>query len=80
MKQTVSGFDDRDPVDDGLGIFLTRAACGRVWGHAGEILNYGTDVRASDDGSRVAVVSVRDPQPYDPDTSVLPCRPRGNPR
>jgi len=75
MKQTVSGFDGRDPVDDGLGIVLPRAACGRFWGHTGEILNYRTGVRASDDGSRVAVISARDPQPDEPDSSALLCRP-----
>jgi D-alanyl-D-alanine carboxypeptidase len=43
----------------GLGIFSTKLACGRFWGHDGGILDYGTLVRAGDDGGRIAVVSVR---------------------
>src|SRR4051794_448411 len=74
MKRTVDGLDGRYPVDDGLGIFLTRTPCGRFWGHSGEILNYGTLVDASDDGSRVAVISVRDAPPQRPDISQLLCR------
>ena len=52
MKQTVQN-------GDGLGIFATDAGCGRAWGHSGEILDYQTYVEASEDGRRVAVVSIR---------------------
>ena len=45
----------------GLGIFSTDLACGRSWGHAGGILDYGTLVTASEEGDRVAVVSLRGP-------------------
>ncbi len=43
----------------GLGIFSTDLACGRSWGHLGAILDYQTLVTASEDGDRVAVVSLR---------------------
>ena len=43
----------------GLGIFSTDLACGRSWGHAGYILDYQTLVTASEEGDRVAVVSLR---------------------
>jgi D-alanyl-D-alanine carboxypeptidase len=59
---------------DGLGLFLTRLPCGPVWGHTGGIIGYGTIVDASQDGSRVAVISVRAGsylQP--PDISTLLC-------
>ena len=42
----------------GLGIFSTDFACGRSWGHLGAILDYQTLVTASEDGDRVAVVSL----------------------
>ena len=42
----------------GHGIFSNDLACGRAWGHDGGILDYATLVRATDDGKRVAVVSV----------------------
>jgi D-alanyl-D-alanine carboxypeptidase len=74
MKKTVSGINIGLPVDDGLGIFLTRAACGRFWGHDGLILNYATVVDARDDGSRVAVISARDRPPRQLDDSELLCR------
>jgi D-alanyl-D-alanine carboxypeptidase len=51
MEQTVEN-------GDGLGIFGTDLGCGRAWGHQGEILNYQTYVEASEDGRRVAVVSI----------------------
>lgn len=56
MKQTV---ETSIPVEDGLGIFASRLSCGRFWGHDGGILDYGTMVAASEDGERVAVISVR---------------------
>jgi D-alanyl-D-alanine carboxypeptidase len=56
MKQTVVLDHEHG---DGLGIFSTRLPCGRFWGHDGGILDYGTNVFASDDGDRVAVISVR---------------------
>jgi D-alanyl-D-alanine carboxypeptidase len=46
---------------DGLGIFSSPLpfGCGLVWGHTGDIPGYHTLVDASQDGSRVAVISVR---------------------
>jgi len=65
MEQTVTS-------GDGLGLFATRLRCGLVWGHPGGILDYGTLVEASQDGSRVAVISARgSAQP--PDASTLLC-------
>lgn len=52
MKQTLDN-------GDGLGIFATESGCGRVWGHPGWILDYQTYVNASEDGQRVAVISIR---------------------
>jgi hypothetical protein len=49
-------------VQDGLGIFSTALRCGHVWGHNGGILDYGTAVDATEDGSRIAVISVRGPE------------------
>ena len=43
----------------GLGIFSTDLACGRSWGHDGYIVDYQTLVTASEEGDRVAVVSLR---------------------
>jgi len=43
----------------GLGIFSTDLACGRSWGHFGYIVDYQTLVIASEEGDRVAVVSLR---------------------
>jgi D-alanyl-D-alanine carboxypeptidase len=43
----------------GLGLFPTQLSCGRFWGHDGGILDYGTLVRASEEGDRIAVISVR---------------------
>ncbi len=43
----------------GLGIFSTDLACGRSWGHLGYIVDYQTLVTASEEGDRVAVVSLR---------------------
>jgi D-alanyl-D-alanine carboxypeptidase len=57
MKQTVVA--EGGGLEDGLGIFSSREPCGRFWGHDGGILDYGTLVRASEDGSRVTVLSVR---------------------
>ncbi len=45
----------------GLGIFSTDLACGRSLGHLGGILDYQTLVTASEEGDRVAVVSLRGP-------------------
>jgi Tol biopolymer transport system component/CubicO group peptidase (beta-lactamase class C family) len=42
----------------GLGIFSTDFACGRSFGHLGAILDYQTLVTASEEGDRVAVVSL----------------------
>jgi D-alanyl-D-alanine carboxypeptidase len=56
MKQTVSTSWG---MEDGLGIFSLESGCGRVWGHPGEILDYYSLVETSEDGERVAVISVR---------------------
>ena len=59
----------------GLGIYSIDLECGRFWGHSGGILDYATLVQASEDGKRVAVVSVRSDafagQP--PDEAALLC-------
>ena len=55
MKATASYYG---VVRAGLGIFSTDLACGRSWGHGGGILDYGTLVTASEEGDRVAVVSL----------------------
>jgi D-alanyl-D-alanine carboxypeptidase len=57
MKRTV--VVEPGMIEDGLGIFSTELECGRFWGHNGGILDYATLVQASEDGKRVAVVSVR---------------------
>ena len=60
--------------EDGLGIFSTHLACGRFWGHEGEILDYVTLVTASDAGDRVAVISTRGASPGPPpDETALLC-------
>ena len=71
MKRTVT-LEDGTNVADGLGIFSTRLPCGRVWGHPGGILDYTTLVDASQDGSRVAVISARG-SARPPDVSTLLC-------
>ena len=53
MKKTVEGT--------GLGIRPTDLPCGRAWGHAGGILDYQTLVSSSEEGDRIAVVSLRWP-------------------
>jgi D-alanyl-D-alanine carboxypeptidase len=61
-------------ADSGLGIFPLRLPCGTFWGHAGGILDYGTQVFASADGRRVAVLAVRgspDVPPDEPLASLL---------
>jgi hypothetical protein len=59
----------------GLGIVSTQLACGRFWGHAGGILDYATLVNASEDGSRVGVISAHGgtPSGLPPDQSALLC-------
>ena len=57
MKRTVD-VDGMGTLRDGLGIFSSQLPCGRFWGHGRGILAYGTLVRASEEGDRVAVVSV----------------------
>ena len=73
MKQTTP--TDRYGVADGLGLFTDDLLeCGRFWGHNGGILDYSTLVRASEDGQRVAVLSVRGPWPRrPPDYQPLLC-------
>jgi D-alanyl-D-alanine carboxypeptidase len=56
MKRTVVAIGAQDA---GLGIFATALGCGRFWGHDGGIGDYFTLVRASEDGDRVAVLSVQ---------------------
>ena len=69
MMQTALG----GPSEDGLGIFATTLPCGQFWGHTGGILDYGTLVDASGDGTRVAVISERGPSGHPPDESALLC-------
>lgn len=71
MKQTFT-LGSGSNVADGLGIFSTRLPCGLVWGHTGGILDYGTLVDATQDGSRVAVISARGSAPP-PDVPTLLC-------
>lgn len=65
MKKAVEGV--------GLGIFSTDVPCGRFWGHAGGILDYLTLVSASEEGDRVAVVSLRGPGYPPPVERALLC-------
>jgi D-alanyl-D-alanine carboxypeptidase len=73
MKQTVAV--DAGGSRDGLGIFSTELPCGRVWGHEGGIIDYGTIVNASEDGTRVAVISAHGGTPSGPppDETALLC-------
>lgn len=73
MKQTVPV--DRGPFRNGLGIFSTELPCGRFWGHDGGIIDYVTAVKASEDGNRIAVISVRGGSPSGPppDETALLC-------
>lgn len=63
-ESSLATMKERTLVDPGLGfasghgVFSNDLACGRVWGHDGGILDYATLVRATEDGERVAVVSV----------------------
>jgi D-alanyl-D-alanine carboxypeptidase len=71
MKDTVplGGSDGA-----GLGIFVLGLPCGAVWGHNGGIVDYGTLVGASEDGSRVVVVSLQGrPSGQLPDEDTLLC-------
>ncbi len=72
MKQTAGA---EPGAAAGLGIFGVDTPCGRFWGHDGGILDYATLVSASEDGDRVAVLSVRDGAPSGPppDLSELLC-------
>ena len=65
MKKTVGRV--------GLGIFSTELPCGRFWGHAGGILDYQTLVSASEEGKRIAVVSLRGPGFLPPVERALLC-------
>jgi D-alanyl-D-alanine carboxypeptidase len=72
MRHTVQADG---PVRAGLGIFASTTPCGDAWGHEGAILDYWTDVAATEDGDRVVVVSVRSP-PWlaaPPPTAELVC-------
>ena len=73
QKGTV--VDPAAGLTSGLGIFSYDLACGRAWGHDGGIMDYATLVRASEDGERVAVVSVHGGAPTGepPDASALLC-------
>jgi Tol biopolymer transport system component/CubicO group peptidase (beta-lactamase class C family) len=70
MKSTAG---DYGAVSAGLGIFSTELPCGRSWGHAGGILDYGTLVAASEEGDRVAVISVRGGLGWPPVERALLC-------
>jgi TolB protein len=56
MKETVPAGGG---AGVGLGIFSTELPCGRSWGNGGSIIEYATLVSASEEGDRVAVISVR---------------------
>lgn len=73
MKQTV--VVDPGATGDGLGIFSTELPCGRFWGHDGGILDYGTIVKISEDGNRIAVISAHGGPPSGPppDETALLC-------
>ncbi|MGH2995203.1 MAG: serine hydrolase domain-containing protein [Gaiellaceae bacterium] len=73
MKQTV--VVDPGPTGDGLGIVSTELPCGRFWGHDGGILDYGTIVKASEDGNRIAIISAQGGRPSGPppDETALLC-------
>jgi D-alanyl-D-alanine carboxypeptidase len=76
MQQTVStGVDPSgDKTGAGLGIFSARLPCGLVWGHPGSVLDYATDVAASQNGNRVVVTSQRTASTAPlPDLSALMC-------
>jgi D-alanyl-D-alanine carboxypeptidase len=78
MKQTV--VVDVGASRDGLGIFSTELPCGRFWGHEGGIIDYGTIVKASEDGTRVAVISAHGGAPSGPppDETALLCPSKGS--
>jgi Tol biopolymer transport system component len=63
MKETVA---PGEAAGVGLGIFSTELPCGRFWGHAGGIMEYVTLVNASEEGDRVAVLSIRGGPDYLP--------------
>lgn len=71
MKEIV--VVDPGTSGDGLGIFSSELPCGRFWGHDGGILDYGTIVKASEDGNRVAVISARAPSGPPPNETALLC-------
>jgi D-alanyl-D-alanine carboxypeptidase len=71
MKEIV--VVDPGTSGDGLGIFSSELPCGRLWGHDGGILDYGTIVKASEDGNRVAVISARAPSGPPPNETALLC-------
>jgi D-alanyl-D-alanine carboxypeptidase len=73
MKQTV--VVDPGASGVGLGIFSTELQCGRFWGHDGGILDYGTIVKSSEDGSHVSVISAHGGTPSGPrpDEAALLC-------
>ena len=71
MKETV--VVDPGASGDGLGIFSSELPCGRFWGHDGGILDYGTIVKASEDGTRVAIISAQAPSGPPPNETALLC-------
>jgi D-alanyl-D-alanine carboxypeptidase len=71
-RRSLAQMEQTGTPGDGLGILSTRLPCGLVWGHGGGILDYGTLVDASQDGSRVAVISARG-SARPPDASTLLC-------
>jgi D-alanyl-D-alanine carboxypeptidase len=71
IKETV--VVDPGASANGLGIFSSELPCGRFWGHDGGILDYGTIVKASEDGNRVAVISAQAPSGLPPNETALLC-------
>ena len=86
-ESSLATMKERTVVDpgtgfaSGLGIFSNDLSCGRAWGHDGGILDYATLVRATEDGERVAVISVHGGAPTGepPDESALLCPPAASP-
>jgi D-alanyl-D-alanine carboxypeptidase len=77
MQQTIALADGLNTAD-GLGIFSSRLPCGRAWGQSGSILDYATLVAASQDGTRVVVISKRTSStPGPPDLPALLCSRHG---
>ena len=74
LAQMMTTVPSQYGLEDGLGIFATRQPCGRFWWSSGaNFHDYWTDVYASGDGARIAVISVRQVvTAHQPDESEQP--------